>query len=112
MFGRHINSSFPFIDNHARTSTFHVAHVALQGIVNGSGGGAPGLTVVGGQPSRLFDGAAGNFAAGGFDDDVSAWDAASMEPDIVGCRLVEGDFFVLAAVLADKYRKAVAALHV
>jgi hypothetical protein len=25
---------------------------------------------------------------------------------------VEGDFFVLAAVLADKYRKAVAALHV
>src|SRR5207302_3395389 len=108
MFGRHINSSFPIIDDHARAGPFHVAHVALQGIVNGSGGSAPGLAVIGGQPGGLFDGAAGNFAAGGFDDDVSAWNAASMEPDIVGCRLVEGDFFVLAAVLADKYCKAVA----
>src|SRR2546423_1071135 len=112
MFGRHINSSFPFIDDHARASPFHVAHVALQGIVDRGGGGAPGLTVVGSEAGRLFDGAAGNFAAGSFDDDVSARDAVGMEPDIVGCSLVEGDFFVLAAVLADKYRKAVAALYV
>src|SRR5712692_7056794 len=84
--------------------------MALEGVIDGGGGCASCLAVVGGETGSLLDSAAGNFASGGFDDDVGSWDAAGMKPHIVGGSLMEGDFFVLATVLTNQQGKAVAAL--
>src|SRR6266700_7642648 len=106
-----IDGSFPFVKDHARAAAFHMAHVALQGVVDGSGGAPACLTVVSGQCCSLFDRTARDFAPGRFNNDMGSRDATRVQPDIICCCLVEGDHFILAAVLANQQREAIAALH-
>ena len=84
----------------------------MEGVVYGCGCCAASLAIVSGEAGGLFNGTAGDFAPGRFDDDVRTWYTSGMEPDIVGCCLMKGDFFVLAAVFANQHGETITALQV
>src|SRR5215467_10292853 len=106
-----LDGSFPFVKYHARAAAFDMAHVTLQSVVDGSGSAPPCLAIVGGQSCSLLDRTTRNLAPGRFNNHMSPRDATRVQPDIVRCRLVEGDHFILAAVLANQQRESITALH-
>ncbi len=108
----YIDRLLPLIHYHAGAAAFHVAHVTLECIIDWRGGAAARLAVVGGERRGLLDRAARDVASGGFDDDMRAGNAPRVQPEIIGRRLPERDFFVLATILADQNGVAIAALHV
>ena len=101
-----------FINDHAWPAVLHVAHMALEGVIDQDTGAATRLAVVGGEVGGLLDGGVWDLASSSFDDDVRAGDAARVQPEVVAGGLMEGDFFVLTAILADQDGKAVLALHI
>src|SRR5579859_6675985 len=95
------------VDHHAWPAAFHVAHVTLLGVVYRYAGGGARLAVERGQRGGLVQRRLRDGAPARLHDDMRAGHAARVQPQVAGARLVEGDIFVLAAVLPDDERETV-----
>ncbi len=66
VFRHGINGALSLIDDHARPTTLHMAHVTLQCIVHRNAGASLRLAVVGSEVCRLLDGTAQNLTPNTF----------------------------------------------
>src|SRR3989442_13726499 len=111
IFRRCVDGALSLIIDHAGATALHMAHVTLQRIVHRNAGTSTRLAVVGSEACCLFDRTARDFPPRCLDDDMGTRHPTRMQPDIVGCSLVERYFLILATILANQQCKAVTALH-
>src|SRR5579859_4105025 len=99
------------INDHARATILHVAHIALQRIIHRCLGCTTSLAVIRRKACGLLNRTLRYLSTSGFNNHMRTGHTMCMQPYIIRTGLMEGNFLILTTVLTYQEREAFTTLY-